>query len=304
MYTGCTNCINDSHPCKYDVQFCCTGRYDIIKGSFSGSSGTTSFLTINLRGNYVQVCTTIGGPSLDPFNQALSVTAGTIYNTCEECTSGGTKCLYEAAYCCDNSIRGVNQGWLTGDTAFIDPNGDCYVTNPTPVNGPATLTGTTGYPNCEDCLTNEIPCLYNVTSCCGGLTGVTSYPGDLSPFFGSLVFSDSASGNCWTIDSRASSGSSATVTFNTSHDSCCDCINSNIDTTNCGTFEVTCCHDLTTTLCVPKYPDLVVGDVIVIHNICYEITGTNCGRVNDIWDCIGPFRDCDACGSVHDTSTC
>ena len=180
IYTGCTDCINDSNPCKYDVLFCCTGLGGTVTGSFSGSGETITSLTVNNKGNK-QTCVTIKNPSLS--NPIGPATGGTIYDTCEQCTSGGTNCFYEVYYCCDDSITGINQGWLTGNTTFVDPNGDCYTSAGTFANGPATLTGTTGYTDCTDCITNENPCLYNVSRCCDGTTGKIVSRHDVSQLF-------------------------------------------------------------------------------------------------------------------------
>ena len=177
IYTGCTDCINDSNPCNYVVEFCCTGIVGTVSGSFSGSGETITSLTVNNKG-IKQTCATIKYPFLG--GGGVPATGGTIYDTCEQCTSGGTNCFYEVYYCCDDSITGINQGWLTGNTTFVDPNGDCYTDAGNLANGPATLTGTTSYTDCTDCITNQNPCLYNVTRCCDGTTGIMSYNGALN----------------------------------------------------------------------------------------------------------------------------
>ena len=289
IYTECTDCINDSNPCKYDVEFCCTGLVGTVTGSFSGSGETITSLTVNDKGNK-QTCATIKNPSLDgPIGPA---TGGTIYDTCEQCTSGGTNCFYEVYYCCDDSITGINQGWLTGNTTFVDPNGDCYTSAGTFVNGPATLTGTTSYTDCTDCITNENPCLYNVIRCCDGITGIVSYIGSLN--IGS-AFVDS-NGDCWGVDSKTNSGT-VDVTYSTEFSSCCDCMNYYPNGNGCENRIVECCYDNSVTLCIPKYPGTNTGDIIKINTICYVITGQSCLVIDELGDCDGRFDTCNDCAS-------
>ena len=290
IYTGCTDCINDSNPCKYDVLFCCTGLGGTVSGSFSGSGETITSLTVSIKGNDIQTCAKIKTPVLNvPDGPA---TGGTIYDTCEQCTSGGTNCFYGVYYCCDDSITGINQGWLTGNTTFVDPNGDCYTYNGNPVNGPATLTGTTSYTDCTDCITNENPCLYNVTRCCDGTAGITSYIGVLN--IGEAFVDDS--GNCWGVDSKTNSGT-VDVTYSTQFSSCCDCISYYPEGTGCDPFwEVLCCFDSSSKFCIPKYFGTNIGDFIQINGVCYEIIG-QCGSLTEFWDCNGIFVSCDGCAS-------
>jgi hypothetical protein len=296
IYTGCTDCINDSHPCSYEFTFCCTGEVSAISGPFSGSGGTVSLMTVNIRGNNVESCGTIGAPVLG--FDSFPATGGTVYSTCEQCTSGGTKCFYEVYYCCYNTVTAINQGWMTGNTTFVDSNGDCYASTNTPVNGPATLTGTTSYANCADCLGHENPCLYFVTRCCDGVTGVVSLPGDYSYYFGQ-AFVDT-NGDCWSIDNRSDPATPDVVwDGNPFYNTCCDCINDNhYGGTNCGTWEATCCYDpLVRPLCIPKYANLSTGDVITIFGICYEITASGCSGVTAFWDCHNIYADCELCGA-------
>ena len=288
IYTGCTDCINDSNPCKYEVLFCCTGLGGAVTGSFSGSGETITQLTINIKGTNIQTCATIKNPALGSQSPA---TGGTIYDTCEQCTSGGTNCFYDVLYCCDDSITGINQGWLTGNTTFVDPNGDCYTSAGTLANGPATLTGTTSYTGCTDCITNENPCLYNVTRCCDGTTGITSYIGSLN--IGEAFVDPFA--DCWVVDSKTNSGT-VDVTYSTPFSSCCDCMNSYPEGNGCETWIVECCYDDTITLCIPKYPGTNIGDIIKINTICYEIIGQNCPVIDEFWDCDDIFESCDGCG--------
>lgn len=289
IYTGCTDCINDSNPCKYEVLFCCTGLGGAVTGSFSGSGETITQLTINIKGTNIQTCATIKNPSLNGTDPA---TGGTIYDTCEQCTSGGTNCFYNVLYCCDDSITGINQGWLTGNTTFVDGKGDCYTSAGTLANGPATLTGTTSYTDCTDCITNENPCLYNVTRCCDGTIGIVSYIGNLN--LGS-AFVDS-NGDCWGVDSKTNSGT-VDVTYSTEFSSCCDCMNSYPNGQGCNElWEVSCCFYGGNKFCVPKYPGPIIGDFIQINGICYEITGT-CVSLDEFWDCDGIFESCNDCAS-------
>lgn len=289
IYTGCTDCINDSNPCKYEVLFCCTGLVGTVSGSFSGSGETITSLTVTIKNNNRQTCAKIKNPTL---SEAFPATGGTIYNTCEQCTSGGTNCFYDVSYCCDDSITGINQGWLTGNTTFVDPNGDCYTSTFTLANGPATLTGTTGYTDCTDCITNENPCLYNVTRCCDGTTGITSFIGNLN--LGS-AFVDS-NGDCWGVDSKTNSGT-VDVTYSTKFNSCCDCMSYYPNGNGCETRIVECCYDNNITLCVPKYPGTNTGDIIKINGICYVITGQSCLIIDAFWDCDGRFDTCNDCAS-------
>ena len=290
IYTGCTDCINDSNPCKYDVEFCCTGLGGTVSGSFSGSGETITSLTLSFKGNNRQTCATIKNPTL---GEAFPATGGTIYDTCEQCTSGGTNCFYAVSYCCDESITGINQGWLTGNTTFVDPNGDCYTVTGAFANGPATLTGTTSYTDCVDCITNENPCLYNVSRCCDGTTGITSYNGALN--IGSAFVDPFA--DCWVVDSKTNSGT-VDVTYSTEFGSCCDCMNSYPEGAGCFPWEVSCCFDSGSKFCVPKYLGTNIGDFIQINGICYEITGP-CGYViyDELSDCNGIFVSCDDCAS-------
>ena len=289
IYTGCTDCINDSNPCKYEVLFCCTGIVDGVSGSFSGSGETITSLTVSIKGNNIQTCAKIKNPILG--SVSVPATGGTIYDTCEQCTSGGTNCFYEVYYCCDNTITGINQGWLTGNTTFVDPNGDCYTDGGKLANGPATLTGTTSYTDCTDCITNENPCLYNVSRCCDAATGIMSYIGVLN--IGSAFVDDS--GNCWVVDSKTNSGT-ANVTYLTQFSSCCDCVNANPYGQSCEFWEVSCCFDSESKFCVPKYLGTNIGDFIVINGICYEIIG-QCGSLDETSDCNGIFVSCNDCAS-------
>ena len=288
IYTGCTDCINDSNPCKYDVEFCCTGLVGTVTGSFSGSGETITSLTVNSKGNK-QTCATIKNPSLDgPIGPA---TGGTIYDTCEQCTSGGTNCFYEVYYCCDSSITGINQGWLTGNTTFVDPNGDCYTDAGNLANGPATLTGTTSYTDCVDCTTNENTCLYNVIRCCDGTTGIMSYNGEVT--IGTAFVDPFA--DCWVVDSITNSGT-VDVTYSTQFSSCCDCMNYYPEGNGCEFWEVSCCLHSSSKFCVPKYLGTNIGDFIQINGICYEITAP-CGSLDETSDCNGIFVSCNDCAS-------
>lgn len=289
IYTGCTDCINDSNPCKYDVLFCCTGLGGTVSGSFSGSGETITSLTVSIKGNNIQTCAKIKTPVLNiPDGPA---TGGTIYDTCEQCTSGGTNCFYEVYYCCDDSITGINQGWLTGNTTFVDPNGDCYTSTGNLANGPATLTGTTSYTDCTDCITNENPCLYNVTRCCDGTAGITSYIGNLN--LGSAFVDNIA--DCWVVDSKTNSGT-VDVTYSTEFFSCCDCMNSYPEGNGCQFWDVLCCFDSSSKFCIPKYPGTNIGDFIKINTVCYEIIG-QCASLTEFWDCDGRFKSCFDCAS-------
>ena len=289
IYTGCTDCINDSNPCNYVVEFCCTGIVGTVSGSFSGSGETITSLTVNNKG-IKQTCATIKYPFLG--GGGVPATGGTIYDTCEQCTSGGTNCFYEVYYCCDDSITGINQGWLTGNTTFVDPNGDCYTDAGNLANGPATLTGTTSYTDCTDCITNQNPCLYNVTRCCDGTTGIMSYNGALN--IGTACV-DSTNVDCWVVDSKTNSGT-ANITYVTPFNSCCDCVNANPYGQSCEFWEVSCCFDSESKFCVPKYLGTNIGDFIQINGICYEIIG-QCGSLDETSDCNGIFVSCNDCAS-------
>jgi len=288
IYTGCTDCINDSNPCKYEVLFCCTGLGGAVAGSFSGSGETITQLTINIKGTNIQTCATIKNPTL---GSAEPATGGTIYDTCEQCTSGGTNCFYDVLYCCDDSITGINQGWLTGNTTFVDPNGDCYTSTSTFVNGPATLTGTTSYTDCVDCTTNENTCLYNVIRCCDGTTGIMSYNGGVT--IGTAFVDPFA--DCWVVDSITNSGT-VDVTYSTQFSSCCDCMNSYPEGNGCEFWEVSCCYDHSSKFCIPKYLGTNIGDFIKINTVCYEIIG-QCASLTEFWDCDGIFESCNDCHS-------
>jgi hypothetical protein len=302
-YSNCTECTN-VNGCFYKIVQCCDSTSQLVvsgSSAYSGSGGTVSLTVRGTPKGNVDTCVTITEVRVnveDP-TYMYTISAGTTYATCADCTDDYTLCIWEVMDCCTQTVAGVFSGQVSGNTVFVDTNGDCWekIGQFPDTGATITLTMTNDYDSCDTCLHDNGGCNWAAERCC--YETIRCEISDLvivnAPFssYSGGVWRDDTNNTCYRLV-EYTGGTTFDFKGDSFYSDCCQCLNQG--NTDCGgNLLVACCNDPGQTKVIAGEVDLAIGDVIVIGGICYEIIECGDFAIDSVRECGFVYGICDDC---------